>query len=145
MRFTRRTNIALIIAGVVFLPVFLISALLVVDSLIPSPARQALPSSATDVQEYCDNSLNGDYERRIRAQMPEKDVAPFAAKMGLVERYSRKKHSNLPVSILSGEQAWWNPPSNGLEGAYFSCPPSGEKSQVAIYSDGYLYYFEEEW
>lgn len=145
MRFTRRTNIALIIAGVVFLPVFLISALLVVGSLIPSPARQALPSSATDVQEYCDNSLNGDYERRIRARMPEKDVAPFAAKMGLGERYSRAKHSKLPVSVPTGHKPWWTSPRGGLEGAYFSCSPSGNKSQAAIYSNGYLYYFEEEW
>ncbi|MBC7808772.1 MAG: hypothetical protein H7145_21780 [Akkermansiaceae bacterium] len=138
----------MIIAGVLLLPVFLLSVAVVLGSMIPSPAQRALPATATHVQEYYDSDLfSGDYTRFIKARIPEKEVAIFANKMGVSERYSARKHANLPVVIPSGDAPWWNPwnPTTRLEGALFSCPPGKDKSVVALYSNGYLYYCEYKW
>lgn len=133
------------IAAVLLLPVFLLSVVAILDKVIPSAARRALPVTATDIQEYYDSSLpSGDYTRLLKARVPENQVAVFARKMGVTERYVARKHADLPVVIPSGEMPWWKPRAR-LEGALFFCPPGREFSAVALYSDGYLYYSEFKW
>lgn len=114
--------------------------------LIPHPARSALPSSATEVREYAwDDNFHGDFFRLLKAKMPESDVAAYAARLGLRERYDTNTHGGLPLNFSGGEKLdWWNPPDS-LAGAYFKHEPGKESFVMVGYRDGWVYFIAAAW
>lgn len=92
--------------------VALVIILLLADRFVPSSARRALPASATEIQEYYDDSWNGDFARVIKAKLPEKDYTEYARRLGLTVRFDPLKHAEIASSINMGVGGpeWWNPP-----------------------------------
>ncbi len=123
----------------------LLLGLWVVDAVTPSPVRQALPATATDVQEYCNASWQGDSLRCLQAKMPQAEMPKFAAKLGLVERYNPRTDAALPISFDGGREAdWWHSPTT-MNGAYFEYKPGKEAYSLATYQNGRAYYLATAW
>ncbi len=117
-----------------------------IASLTPSIARQALPSAATDVQEYySDDGFHGDFVRCLQAQMPRSEIPKFASRLGLTERYNLSKDSKLPLSFsFENAPSWWQPPDK-FDGAYFKYNPHENRFYVATYQNGQVYFLASAW
>jgi len=118
----------------------------VVALLLPRSARSALPNSATEVREYAwDDNFHGDFIRLLKAKMPESEMAAYAARLGLHERFDATLHSGLPLNFSGGEKLdWWNPPDS-LAGAYFKHEPGKESFVMVGYRDGWVYFVATAW
>ncbi|MES2459975.1 MAG: hypothetical protein V4671_05270 [Armatimonadota bacterium] len=128
MYLSRRKRLALILLNV---PIALVLGALILDNVMPSYVRQALPASATDIQEYYSYSFNpqGDFARYLKARMPESEMPAFAVKLNLIQRYSATAHRSMSVNF-GGETAYWNP-SSRLDGAYVQFGPGGAAYSLA--------------
>lgn len=136
-----KRRLATIAAFAAALPI----GLWVIDETTPSPVRQALPVTATDVREWCDASWQGDYARCLQAKMPQSEMPQFTAKLGLAERYSPRRDSALPVGFaIPDAVSWWHPPT-ALDGAYFTYKPGKEAYSIALYQNGCVYYLATAW
>ncbi len=143
MYLSRRKRIALILLNV---PFALVLGALILDYVMPSNVRRALPASATDIQEHYDGggfTLHGDFARFLKAKMPESEMPKFAAKLGLTARYSAAAHAGFPVEF-SGSPAWWNPPTT-MDGAYVQLGPGSEAYSIAKCENGYVYFKAISW
>ncbi|MBS0208996.1 MAG: hypothetical protein JSS27_08595 [Planctomycetes bacterium] len=112
-----------------------------------STARNALPSSATDIHEYYwDDGFQGDFVRCLRAKMTEADFSIYVNRLGLKERYETSKHENIPVHFFGRcTEPWWDPPLDLKEGAYFKYTPKEEYFQAVGYRNGYAYFVAAAW
>ncbi|MES2463765.1 MAG: hypothetical protein V4671_24615 [Armatimonadota bacterium] len=140
MYLSRRKRIALILLNV---PVALVLGVFILDKVVPSNARRALPASATDIHEYYDDAgfnLQGDFSRFLKAKMPKSEMPGFAAKLGLNTRYNA---AAFPVEF-SGSPAWWDPPATP-DGAYVQLGPGSEGYSLAKYKGGYVYFKAISW
>jgi hypothetical protein len=108
--------------------------------LMPSAARRALPSDATEVHEhYRDARFGSDYVRCLKARVSRDGFVEFARRLNLTEEYVSEKHCRLELSWHACNEPWWNPPAS-LEGALFE--PGSDKTECAMakYENGYLYF-----
>ncbi len=121
--------------------------LVALDYVMPSAPRKALPASATDVKEYYSGDWNGDYERLLRANIPEADYPLFAKSLGLKERFDPIAHADIASWInvgFSDQPPWWNPPTAG-QTTYFEYDPKHYSLRVLKYSSGYAYFVSASW
>lgn len=144
MGLSQRTKKTVIALGVMVVAIPL--AAWAVDSSTPSSIRQALPPTATNIQEYYkDDGFHGDFVRCLQAQMPQTEMPRFASRLGLTERYSSSKDSKLPVSFsFENAPSWWQPQEK-LEGAYFHYKPGEDKFYIAAYQNGQVYFLASAW
>lgn len=125
----------------------LILGLFLLDTFMPSGARRALPNSATEVQEYYWDSFNGDYERSVKARMPEKDFPLYARNLGLSVRFDPVVHADIASKIsmhIPGAPSWWTPPPAGPT-TYFRYEKGHDWLQALAYSEGYAYFVSTSW
>lgn len=124
----------------------LILAVFLMDSFIPSAAKQALPTSATEVQEYYSGSWNGDYVRLLRAKVPETDCPLYAKNLGLIVRFDPAAHAQIASTINMGfgdAPSWWTPPVADRT-TYFEHKHK-DAFRVLKYSAGYAYFVSTSW
>jgi hypothetical protein len=128
------------------LAVVLAAACWVADNVPPSAVRQALPATATDVQEYYqDDAWQGDFVRCLEAKMPQSELPQLAAKLGLVKRYNPSRDQALLVGFaIADAPSWWHPPTT-LAGAYFNYKPGKEAYSIATYQNGRVYFLATAW
>jgi hypothetical protein len=110
-----------------------------------SPARLALPSSATDIHECWSNNLNGDFIRCLRATMPESDVSVYAANLGLTQKFDPVSDGDLNLDpAFMGKPDWWqaHPPNRAT---YFKMKRGESRREVLSYANGFAYYLVERW
>lgn len=138
MGLSKRAKITWIALGalVIALPV----SLWAVNALTPSIVRQALPASATNVQEYySDDGFHGDFVRCLQADMSAAEMPRFVAKLGLSQRYNLKRDAKLPLSFGTSDiVSWWQPPDD-LEGSYFAYNAGEHSYSLAKYENGQVY------
>jgi hypothetical protein len=143
MYLSRGDRIGLIFLGaIVAIPVTLLLAALILDNVIPSKVRRALPASATEIKQFDgDNPLSREPDTTLypRARMPESEMPGFAAKLDLVQRYSGALHSRLPLNF-SGRPAWWDNRMT-MDGACVNVTLGRSRVEYAIakYHGGYVY------
>lgn len=144
MGLSRRAKKIVVTFGV--LAVVLPAGCWVADNVPPSAVRQALPATATNVQEYYqDDAWHGDYVRCLEAKMPQSELPQFAAKLGLVKRYNPSKGQVPPMGFaIADAPSWWHPPTT-LDGAYFKYKPGKEAYSIATYQNGHVYFLATAW
>lgn len=116
-------------------------ALLCFWSWWTNPIR-LLKGSATSVREYYQwGGITGDHSRLVRAQCNEEFFHQFAKQLGLQCLTENQLPDGCPEFSYCPE-TWWNPPRN-YRGAYVGF---GHKSRtIILYSNGVLWYDEDEW
>ena len=117
-----------------------------VDALTPSIVRQALPVTATNVQEYySDDGFHGDFVRCLQADMPQSEMPRFAGRLGLSQRYDPKRDAKLLLGFTTSDAiSWWQPPES-LDGAYFKNESGRNAYSLAKYANGRAYFIGRAW
>ena len=127
--------------------ILLIAGVSLYDRYAPSPARRALPESATEVQEYYHGFFNGDYTRCIKAKMPNDKVDSFAAKLKLNEIYEKGRDvkSIAGLDTISGSSPAWfdSPRADDSEIVRYAAGTAW--LSVLKYKSGYVYLMEIDW
>lgn len=126
--------------------VALVLPLILLDAVVPSSARRALPSSASEIQEYYDDSWNGDFVRLVKAPLPATDYAEYARRLGLSARFDPTLHHDIASYVNMGivDAAWWDP-SGATTNTYFDYKKGDDYLQVLSYKDGYVYFKTVSW
>lgn len=127
--------------------ILLILGCMLVDEVVPSQARRALPGSASDVQEYYSDSWNGDFIRLIKAKLPRKDYEEYARVLGLTERFDPIKHAEIKsmIGIGAGDAPdWWNPPMT-RDTTFFEHVKGDDNVRALNYSNGSVFYLMTSW
>jgi hypothetical protein len=122
-------------------------AILLVDAIVPSGPRRALPKSASDIQEYYSDSWNGDFVRIIKAKLPEKDYVDYANELKIPFSFDASKHEDIRSMIDMGAgdaPSWWNPPS-ASETTFFDHVKGDDYVKSLKYSNGTVYLFIASW
>ena len=118
---------------------------LVAVSFIPSPARRALPSTAQRIREYRHVSGSSDYVYLLKAELPERDFAAYAAKVDLTNRCTQGAYEEHPIGF--GETTapdWWTPPER-IERAYYQHKVGSTSFEIVGWQDGWVYYKASKW
>lgn len=147
MRLSKRAKVTWI--ALATLVVALPAGFWAVDALAPSIVRQALPASATNVQEYySDDGFQGNFVRCLQADMPQSEMPSFAAKLGLTQRYDAQRNANLanlPLGFGTSDViSWWEPPLS-LDGSYLEYAPGKSSYSIAKYENGRVYFKAIAW
>jgi len=144
VKLSKRAKITWVTLGT--LVIALPTGLWTVNALTPSSVRQALPASASNVQEYySDDGFHGDFVRCLQADMPQSEMPRFAAKLGLLQRYNAKRDAKLLLGFTTSDAiSWWQLPTS-LDGAYFECKPSSSSYSLAKYENGHVYFKAIAW
>ena len=128
--------------------VLIVLGVLIVDKVVPSKARRALPDSASDVQEYYHDCLfPPDFVRVIKARLPEEDFQQYARNLGLTMKYDPNIHGSEydHVKMLIGSVPdWWDEPRD-LDNCYFKHTPGDEYFTRAKWKDGFVYFVAIAW
>ena len=123
-------------------------ALFVVDDIVPSAARRALPDSADSVREYYSDAwINPDFVRLVKAELPSEDYPRFATALGLTQRFDPVIHGDMRSTLEMGigdAPEWWDPPS-ATTTTYFDHVEGGEFVEVLRYNNGTVYYLVSSW
>lgn len=134
----------------VALVILLIVGLIMLDTMLPSKARRALPDSATEVKEYdLDAGMIGDFVRVLNARLPETDFPQYAQSLGLTQRYDPSEHSSMETQInlsmnLNDLAAWWDEPTD-MDNCYFEYAPGTEYLVRVKWKDGWVYFVAFAW
>jgi len=113
-----------------------------------SKGKKALPSSATNVEEFLSHGFIGtDHGRLLKADLPEESYSEYAQSLDLTTCYDSETHSKIE-SILNmsfgGSPAWWNPPV--VDGnTYFDYIEGDDHLRVLRYFEGSVYYLKLSW
>ena len=125
----------------------LILGIFVADKVIPSSARRALPSSATDIQEYyADFGMTGDFVRVLKARLPESDFPEYASNLSLT-KYAPAIHGAEYDTIKTGAgdvPKWWDQPQP-MDNCYFKYTPGEDYYTRITWSDGWVYFISQAW
>jgi len=132
----------------IILVVLAIVGLNIADKVIPSKARRALPSSATDIQEhYSDAGFTGDFTRVLKARLPEQDFLLYAKNLGLTEKYDPSKHDSISShvgTIVGRVPNWWDDPRD-LDNCYFLYTPDKDFMERIKWKNGWVYFLAISW
>ena len=132
------------------LPVAILALLVLLvlfhDFLMPSTVWWKLPFSASEVDEYYDDSWNGDFIRVLKAKLPPEDYERFAASLGLTTKYDPIVHSEIynDLNSCGCNESWWDPP-NPSTNSYFTHTKGGENTTILRYDNGYVYFCVSAW
>ena len=111
-----------------------ILAVFIADKFIPSGAIQKLPSNASEIEEHYQSfGINGDYQRLLRAKIPQEEVEGYAKKLGATNEYNKDNASHFPSS-WSRLDPWFAPQDPPLY--YFQ--ETGYRILIG-WEDGYVY------
>lgn len=132
---------------VVFVAI-LIAGAIIVDKIVPSKARRALPYSAAEVQEYYSSAgFTGDFTHVLKARLPERDFSQYAKNLGLTEKYDPRKYGSaydhLKTSV-GDVPDWWDEPME-LDNCYFQLLPGKEFVERIKWKDGWVYFLAVAW
>ncbi|MDC0087975.1 hypothetical protein OAI07_00375 [Akkermansiaceae bacterium] len=125
--------------------ILLVVSLFVIDAVIPSEAKSALPNSAANVREYYSGTV--DFVRLIKAELPQEDYVIYAANLGLTAQFNSAKHENIRRTIdmgISDAPSWWDPP-NASGTTFFKYTEGDEYFQVLHYFKGTAYLVITSW
>ena len=113
-----------------------------------SKGKKALPSSATNVEEYLSHGFIGtDHSRLLKADLPEESYSEYAQSLGLTTCFDSDTHSNIEGVLnmsVGGSPTWWNPP-RVAENTYFDHIPGDDHLKVLRYYEGSVYYLKLSW
>ena len=116
--------------------------------IITSKGKRALPSSASNIEEYLSHGLIGtDHTRLLKANLAKDSYSAYAHELNLSTRFDPQKHSNIKVTLnmgIGGSPAWWNPPAVDQK-TYFEHIEGDDHLRVLRYFEGSVYYLEMSW
>ena len=116
--------------------------------ILPSEGKKALPSSASNIEEYLSHGFIGtDHTRLLKADLPKESYPAYAHKLELSTRFDPQKHSEIQVTLNMGIGAapdWWTPPLVD-QNTYFKHTEGDDHLRVLRYFDGAVYYLEMSW
>jgi len=131
----------LILVALIILGIF------IADKVIPSRARRALPSSATNIQEYyADFGITGDFVRVLKAHLPESDFQIYADNLGLT-KYDPAVQGSEYDTIKTGAgdvPKWWEQPQP-MDNCFFKYTPGEDYYTRIIWNDGWVYFIAQSW
>jgi hypothetical protein len=115
------------------------------DKFAPSQARKALPTSASEIQEY-HHEIGFDFCRCLKAKLPKEDFANYAENLGLKKDYATGQSTSDPVAIQLNDHfpAWFDAP--GVNTATTVKYNNGAAWVAVVqYKEPYVYYFIFDW
>ena len=106
----------------------------------PSLARTSLPDTATEIQEYYENTFlpPGEFHRLLKARMPRHEVEAYAHRVGATKRESGQ--TGKEFFSWAGAEEWFTPQEDPL---YYY-----HERQYRIlvgWEDGYVYFDARAW
>ena len=108
---------------------------------MPSSAKTSLPSTATEVQEYYEDSFlpPGEFHRVLKARMPRHEVEAYAHRVGATKKESGQTGKEF-FSWCGGFPEWFNPQEDPLYYYY------EQQYRILVgWEDGYVYFDAMAW
>ncbi|MEP4076220.1 hypothetical protein [Haloferula sp.] len=113
-----------------------------------SPGRQALPSSAANIEEaLAHHFVGGDFTRLLKADLTESDFSGYAKSLGLTERFDPEVHQHIEPTLnrtIGDAPAWWNPPEVDST-TFFDYEDGEDYLRVLRYRGGSVFLLVQSW
>lgn len=131
----RRGATRLLVLGVALSSLVLIG----LYHLLVLPMHVALPWSAREVHEYYrGEALLPDFSYCLKARVPERELAPYAARMGLAPLGGDTRVDwTRPWDLDGHDTSWWDPPPVAAGRTFVW--QGGDTVILADWKDGWLY------
>lgn len=124
--------------------VAVVAVCVLVLSNLPSVARRALPTGASQVEEYYEGSANSDYLRLLKARVSEDGFKEFVTTLGLHSEFCDNVDVALVWRPMPSTAQWWDPLSS-TQGTFCTDSQNANEMVVAKYERGTVYFAAFSW